>query len=134
MREIKFRIHHPKTGEILAYEIFNTNFNWGYYWTDAKIPPEDRICESADYFKLDNPFETPIRVLWTGLKDKNGKEIYEGDILQAEYFNDVFRCGVRFDERGCFIADDTECGDTYLLDDHDYEIIGNVHEHPELLK
>jgi uncharacterized phage protein (TIGR01671 family) len=65
---------------------------------------------------------------YTGLEDKNGKEIYEGDILYIE--NEI--CEVKFNVPS-FTA--------YNSQEHEWniqyagvEIIGNIYENPELLK
>jgi uncharacterized phage protein (TIGR01671 family) len=76
---------------------------------------------------------------FTGLKDKNGKEIYEGDIIDFEepvYESQNLKCPVVFYE--CEFVADWDRGDaqTYipLRDMNDVEVIGNIYENPELLK
>lgn len=72
---------------------------------------------------------------YTDLKDKNGKEIYEGDILET-------CCGkteVYFDDELLMYKIKARHGGTMPLVSKkskrhfDYEIIGNIHENPELL-
>ena len=84
----------------------------------------------------------------TGLKDKNGKEIHEGDIVEQ------FVCGVhQFKGKECGRKtlwqvrwNEEECcfelhylsgslfGDSMMSNSDEYEVIGNIHENPELLE
>lgn len=75
---------------------------------------------------------------FTGLLDKNGKEIYEGDILQYENPNSpkegAIRGPVTF-VRGRYTIDGTTENNYFLAPSfgRHHKIIGNIHENPELI-
>jgi len=112
-----------------AYLIgFHNSFPKGY-----KIP----IWYKSPQYILENTCYKIIE--FTGLHDKNGKEIFEGDIVKGKYGGSGHK--VVF-HKGCFMLhlyNDDRFLDFYSLELHnfmnlDIEIIGNIYENPELLK
>lgn len=80
-------------------------------------------------------YESLIPMQFTGLHDKNGKEIYEGDIIET-YIGSVYF--VDFNYGGYCLAEFGHTGDADKLigtyDPSNYlTVIGNIYENPELL-
>ena len=67
---------------------------------------------------------------YTGLKDKNGKEIYEGDIVRHATDEGVYK--VIFEDGGFYVKNLFEY-DFQAINEYPLEIIGNIYENLELL-
>ena len=71
-----------------------------------------------------------VLMQFTGLTDKNGKEIYEGDVLRC---NDTFREAVHYSGDGFWSSTDMATFRVRLSDWATLEVIGNIYENPKLL-
>ena len=91
-------------------------------WKDGVI--EDVVQE--DGLRMDA--ENIILREFTGLTDKNGKEIYEGDIISGWLYGEPDIREVRWDE------DKWGWSENPKTPSSNFEVIGNVWENPELLK
>jgi uncharacterized phage protein (TIGR01671 family) len=137
-REIKFRVWDVATKEFIQDKKMCCLLSNGWlYFIDssgqARVPRRSITC-----------IENYIVQFFTGLKDKNNKEIYEGDILLETMTEEMAANGsgcsldeVRFNS-GAFLLD---CEPLYnylssakpdILED--FRVIGNIFENPELIK
>lgn len=68
---------------------------------------------------------------YTGIKDRNGIEVYEGDIVKYEYTEDDYGVVEWDDEDLEWVISDSECGVCFALGtfySHELEVIDNIHE------
>jgi len=91
------------------------------------------LCDYMGSSGILNPYIGCEKAIWmqfTGLKDKNGVDVYEGDIAFHQGKNRVFIYG-----DGCFGFIGRNVPVVYINDFlvSQMEIIGNIHENPELL-
>lgn len=131
MRETKFRGKRLDNGEWIEGDLLRMLDHWFIF--------PDPAPEGIDKYAVD-----PATVgEYTGLKDKNGKEIYEGDVIRSPLSEDKTRPHRIFYHTGnaAFmgaLVDRKEL--CYLRLDQDWiykfekEVIGNIHDNPELLK
>lgn len=139
MREIKFRAWDKNKNRMLSHSDLyamdcSTDYPFlalikGYYANSGA-----RFLDGID----------PVTMQYTGLEDKNGKEIYEGDIVFIKQTNVVdkyvpnnTRATIKF-SKGAFVLDcDIEFPvnlDLYYNTYEEFEVIGNIYENPELLE
>ncbi|WAD02151.1 YopX family protein [Levilactobacillus brevis] len=105
------------------------------YWVEAS--PADGNVQGGN----DDPVEDNSQLKleqYTGLKDANGKEIYEGDIVKSsyKYAQPKISQVIMEDGNSYILGEDLATGNEMLVSDHinEIEVIGNVHTNPELLE
>lgn len=115
MREIKFRIYDFELKKLFSDSMIKIGLD-GFVYKD-------------EFFISDRKYQL---MQYTGLKDKNGKEIYEGDILNYGTPKYIY-----FDEKeGRYLLKNDNIGYAFYVSDlvNQSEIIGNIYENPELLE
>ena len=111
VREIEFRVYDRNQNKIL-------------YIGDSSYTKT--VGTMLDYFEDEDLMQ------YTGLKDKNGKKIYEGDILESEI---KIKRSVIFKD-GCFgwMGHSDPSQSVTIRNTNDMKIIGNIYENKELIE
>lgn len=118
MRTIKFRAWDKENKQWINQNVAIADWN--------NSPYINLACIVGDNILELNSNKDWIWSEFTGLHDKNGKEIYEGDIIQAN--------GIIFDEI-TFVIQDIFYPYIHNIEENytNIEVIGNIYENPELL-
>lgn len=127
MREILFRGKRLDNGELVDGNLFVSD-------TDGRT----YILAGSRIVTIEWEVDPSTVVQYTGLKDKNGKRIFEGDIVKTDKFSEpnkqyIIKYDLQF---GAFIGQDRY--NLYFVtfdgDSGEFEVIGNIHDNPELLE
>jgi len=173
MREILFRGKPKKQGQYIFFSSIWQDFCGDGFVYGSLIVDKDKcfivvtaLCRQNS--AINNGTTTMIEVIpetvgqYTGLTDKNGKKIFEGDIVKTQSFFDrpysktrkskqfigvveyciyTFNGNARYSKQSYkaewrlkFIEDFGKYGHYYWSEFWDGEVIGNIHDNPELLK
>ena len=88
----------------------------------------DNDCnEVGDVFYQENEVIPETIGQYTGLKDKNGKDVYEGDKVKAKFYGKEVVGEIGFNS-GCFLLWNSCVSDNQLFIFTDIEVIGNIYE------
>jgi hypothetical protein len=134
MRELKFRAWDEQEKRMLysteSYDYGNTEFQF----IDGELCVVRYSCGWNNFPIAEKAEGIKGMMQYTGLKDRNGQEVYEGDIVN----NEDNETAVIVYDSGSFILQypDSPLDFDSLFDfqDKELEIIGNIYENPELLE
>lgn len=134
MREILFRGKTDSGDWIYGYYVLANDISQIF----VPFPQEDKeFFKNSEYEKIGGRYKDVISETvgqYTGMEDKNGKKIFEGDIIYRDWFGGLTYQVVYDDLYASFFGETTK-GDftTFNGDGGSFVIIGNIHDNPELM-
>lgn len=126
MRPIKFRAWHKKEQKMFivnGLQLGNDRVQFVRLFATGNLKRMNNLCNG----------DSVVLLQFIGLKDKNNKEIFEGDIIRSEHW-EPSTYQVAFDRGAFYIAmpDKHEVADIKYAEG--FEVIGDVYSNPELLR
>ena len=126
MREIKFRAWLKEDKKMVNVETMN--------FTDKSIQYLKKSEIINAYILKRESFDDVELMQYTGVKDKNGKEIYEGDIVILNDAEEENRCIVKYKYGSYILVDGDLREDLSNVEDRFLEVVGNIYENKNLLE
>lgn len=131
-REIKFRVLHD--GEIYyvygdQVELITTGNGFDLLLHEQYFETGSGIAE--EYWRVKR-YENPIIMQYTGFKDINDVEIYESDLIDVDGLR--IPKNVYWDDGGYWALNFDSGASLSLIVNEGCEVVGNIHETPELIK
>ena len=133
---IKIRAWLPKTKKMVHFDSPHINYEYGLFALECSTEEYQGICE------MPQDYEDALFMIFTGLKDKTGVDIFEGDIVTTDYPAVKNMCDywvVELGHTGMFQLYSADMP-SFKESIHDLvynkwklEVLGSIYENPELL-
>jgi len=127
MREIKFRVWNTLLKKYIPDDLVHISSDGSFLFGFFSYIKVDFYKYRDDIFRGEN-----IAEQFTGLRDINGREIYEGDILIDDTGEPIEYWVVKFSDGG-FVGECAGVAEA-LFELTNLEVVGNIHEDPELVE
>ena len=135
MREIKFRAWDKSHCKMYLVNSVNYTISGSIWYVVTGWTKNDNK-------EIKNCLHDDLELMqFTGLRDKNGNEIYEGDVVEYKFPDTPFDKGrittgeiSYLEDKASFRLINDEYGELPIHDDIDIEVVGNIYENSELIK
>lgn len=146
-REIKFRAYDKEVEKMTYFDDEDYLYNYPFILRQEQVFKKDSNYDDYEDFEYKDITNKVELMQYTGLHDKNGKEIYEGDIVLYQDWEMAYEGGgndsfinkgiVEYCEDNCCFnvteRQTVDLADVLYKDNEDLEVIGNIYDNPELL-
>ena len=128
LREIKFRVWCAWEREMVNFSDLYMELEDGCLSVFKLIPNAFGLSDRVEMDTTDGGVKL---MQFTGLRDKNGVEIYEGDVIKSSLGRVA---AVEWEKEGRFLGFGADRSISYINREPAVEVIGNIYDNPELLK